>query len=47
MFSRVAPESEALYGRIERRFGADRLEALYALLAEFSQAVRAEEDDIA
>lgn len=39
LFDRVAPESEALYRKIESEFGADRLEKLYRLLAEFSGRV--------
>lgn len=40
LFQKVAPESEALYRQMERKFGAERLEELYTLLAEFSQLVR-------
>ena len=33
--NRIAPELEALYADIEREFGAERLESLYTLLADF------------
>lgn len=39
LFSQVAPDSEALYADIEREFGIDKLESLYALLAEFYQTL--------
>ena len=35
LFEQVAPESEALYADIEAAFGVDRLQTLYALLADF------------
>lgn len=34
-FSHIAPLSEALYAEIEQEFGSDRLDTLYALLADF------------
>src|SRR5690606_36392333 len=34
LFEKVAPHSESLYAVIEARFGADRLEELYGLLAD-------------
>ena len=37
LFDKVAPESESLYNTIESEFGAERLESLYELLAEFYQ----------
>ncbi|MGR8918205.1 MAG: homoprotocatechuate degradation operon regulator HpaR [Gammaproteobacteria bacterium] len=40
-YAAVAPDSEALYADIEARFGAERLERLNALLAEFTTAVTA------
>jgi len=39
LFSKVAPDSEALYADIEREFGVEKLESLYALLAEFYQTL--------
>lgn len=39
LFSKVGPDSEILYARIERRFGAQKLASLYQLLAEFYLAV--------
>lgn len=39
LFSRVAPDSEALYADIEREFGVEKLKTLYQLLAEFYQSV--------
>ena len=35
IYEEVGPDSELLYADIEKEFGADKLEALYALLAEF------------
>ena len=35
LFSKVGPDSEALYADIEREFGIEKLELLYDLLAEF------------
>lgn len=35
IFTRVGPDSEALYKDIEKEFGTDRLETLYELLADF------------
>ncbi len=35
IFAEVAPESESLYEAIEVEFGAERLETLYGLLADF------------
>lgn len=39
LFSKVAPDSEALYADIEREFGVEKLESLYALLAEFYETL--------
>lgn len=39
VFDQVAPESEILYAQIESEFGVDRLETLYALLADFYQTL--------
>ncbi|MGI9202920.1 MAG: hypothetical protein ACR2Q3_02850, partial [Woeseiaceae bacterium] len=39
LFSKVAPDSEALYSNTEREFGVAKLESLYALLAEFYQTL--------
>jgi homoprotocatechuate degradation regulator HpaR len=41
LFSRVGPDSEALYAEIERAFGYEKLELLYDLLAEFYQTLSA------
>jgi len=43
LFASVAPDSERIYGSIASEFGQDRLETLYALLAEFSTALAAGE----
>ena len=39
IYNEVGPDSELLYAEIEKEFGADKLEALYALLAEFYTAL--------
>ena len=39
LFARVGPDSEALYADIEMKFGADKLESLYGLLAEFYSSI--------
>ncbi len=39
IYDEVGPDSELLYAEIEKEFGADKLEALYALLAEFYVAL--------
>lgn len=39
VFDTVGPDSEQRYREIEAEFGADRLEQLYALLAEFYTAL--------
>lgn len=39
IYDEVGPDSELLYAEIEKEFGADKLEALYALLAEFYTAL--------
>ena len=39
IYEEVGPDSERLYAEIESQFGADKLEALYALLAEFCTAL--------
>lgn len=38
-FAAVGPDSEALYGDIEARFGRDKLATLYRLLAELNDAI--------
>jgi homoprotocatechuate degradation regulator HpaR len=35
LFAAVAPASEAIYAQMEKAFGKSRMEALYALLADF------------
>jgi len=39
IYDEVGPDSELLYAEIEEEFGADKLAALYALLAEFYVAL--------
>ena len=39
LVTRVAPESESIYGRIEERFGAERLDALLADLRDLEDAL--------
>ena len=39
IYDEVGPDSELLYADIENRFGADKLESLYTLLAEFYTAL--------
>ena len=39
LYAEVGPDSELLYADIEKQFGADKLETLYALLAEFYTAL--------
>ncbi len=39
-FDAVGPDSERLYSSIEERFGADNLTQLYALLANFAEAMQ-------
>ena len=41
----VGPDSEILYANIEKQFGADKLESLYGLLAEFYTALAQNPDD--
>jgi homoprotocatechuate degradation regulator HpaR len=41
LFSKVAPDSAALYDEIESEFGADRMALLYELLQEFHRSVEA------
>lgn len=41
LFSKVGPDSEALYADIEREFGIEKLELLYDLLAEFYEILSA------
>ncbi len=45
LFSRVGPDSEALYAEIEREFGVEKLETLYGLLAEFYQTLSADNEE--
>jgi len=40
LIGEVAPESEAIYADISRRFGEDRLKALLAMLQELEDAMR-------
>lgn len=39
IYELVGPDSEVLYASIEKQFGADKLESLYTLLAEFYTAL--------
>ncbi len=39
LYGLVGPDSEVLYASIEKQFGADKLESLYTLLAEFYTAL--------
>ncbi len=39
LFSKVAPNSESLYAAIESEFGAEKLELLYELLAQFYETL--------
>ena len=39
IYDEVGPDSELLYAEIENKFGANKLEALYTLLAEFYTAL--------
>ena len=39
LFDQIAPDSEQLYAGIAKEFGLRKLEALYALLAEFAAAM--------
>ena len=39
LFGKVGPDSELLYAKIEERFGAEKLESLYSLLAEFYASI--------
>ena len=43
LFGAVAPDSEELYGRIEREFGRRRLAELYGLLADFTASIGGDE----
>ena len=45
LFARVAPDSETLYLEIEQEFGADKLQRLYGLLAEFYEALATHDDE--
>lgn len=45
LFDEIAPDSERLYAGIAREFGVEKLETLYALLAEFSAALGVGEGD--
>jgi homoprotocatechuate degradation regulator HpaR len=38
LFSRIAPESEEIYGNIEKRFGASRMTELLSLLNELEKS---------
>jgi len=40
IFAEVGPDSEALYAEIEEKFGVNKLESLYELLADFYLAIR-------
>lgn len=46
LFSRVGPDSEALYAEIESAFGNDKLELLYNLLAEFYTTLSTGNEDL-
>ncbi len=39
IYDEVGPDSELLYAEIEKEFGADKLETLYTLLADFYTAL--------
>ena len=39
LYERVAPESEALYAKIEAEFGSEKLVALYDLLSQFHESL--------
>ena len=41
----MGPDSEALYGEIESRFGRDKLATLYGLLAELNEAIDVKAED--
>jgi len=41
VYDEVGPDSESLYADIEQAFGANKMEALYELLAEFYAALAA------
>lgn len=43
-FRAVGPDSEALYGEIEARFGRKKLATLYSLLAELNEAIELAEE---
>jgi homoprotocatechuate degradation regulator HpaR len=43
LFSRVGPDSELLYSTIEKRFGREKLESLYVLLADFYASVNGDD----
>lgn len=45
LYEEVGPDSEILYSEIEEQFGADKLENLYQLLAEFYTALSNEDSD--
>ena len=44
LYDEVGPDSELLYADIQNQFGADKLETLYALLAEFYTALAAADE---
>ena len=43
LYDEVGPDSEYLYAEIEKQFGAEKLESLYELLAEFYTVLSIEE----
>ncbi len=43
LFARVGPDSELLYANIEKRFGPQKLESLYCLLAEFYRSINSDD----
>ncbi len=45
-FQAVGPDSEALYGAIEARFGRQKLATLYGLLAELNDALAFDAPDV-
>lgn len=44
LYDEVGPDSERLYKKIELKYGSEKLETLYTLLAEFYTALEDDED---
>lgn len=44
LYAKVAPDSESLYEDIESEFGSDKLEKLYALLADFYRKLATDDE---